>query len=71
MSPSDTLKKIQDKMNEYMKNGCQLGWLINRKRREVEIYRPEQEVEVLKCPQTLSGENTLPGFVLNLQKIWG
>ncbi|MEG4959700.1 MULTISPECIES: Uma2 family endonuclease [unclassified Microcoleus] len=70
VSPSDSVKKTQDKMQEYMENGCRLGWLINRKKREVEIYRPSQDVEVLQSPLTLSGENVLPGFVLNLQKIW-
>ena len=70
MSPSDTLKKVQVKMHEYMSNGCRLGWLINRKKQEVEIYRLGQDVEVLKSPQTLSGETVLPGFVLNMKKIW-
>ncbi|MEG4275101.1 MULTISPECIES: Uma2 family endonuclease [unclassified Microcoleus] len=70
VSPSDSLKKSQEKMQEYMENGCRLGWLINRKKREFEIYRPGQDVEVLQSPLTLSGENVLPGFVLNLQKIW-
>jgi Uma2 family endonuclease len=70
VSPSDSLKKTQEKMQEYMENGCRLGWLINRKKLEVEIYRPVQDVEVLQSPLTLSGENVLPGFVLNLQKIW-
>ncbi len=70
MSPSDTLKKVQDKMHEYINNGCRLGWLINRKKQEVEIYRPGQKVEVLKLPQTLSGENILPDFILNMQRIW-
>ena len=70
VSPSDSLKKSQEKMQEYMENGCSLGWLINRKKRQVEIYRPGQDVEVLQSPLTLSGENVLPGFVLNLQKIW-
>jgi Uma2 family endonuclease len=70
VSPSDSLKKTQQKMQEYMENGCRLGWLINRKEREVEIYSPGQDVEVLQSPLTLSGENVLPGFVLNLQKIW-
>ena len=70
VSPSDSLKKTQEKMQEYMKNGCRLGWLINRKKRQVEIYRPGQDVEVLQSPLTLSGENVLPGFVLNLQKSW-
>ncbi|NJR18195.1 MAG: Uma2 family endonuclease [Calothrix sp. CSU_2_0] len=70
LSPSDSLTKTQNKMQEYMSNGCRLGWLINRKKQEVEIYRPEQEVEVLTLPSTLSGEDILPGFVLNLQRIW-
>jgi len=70
VSPSDSLKKTQEKMQEYMENGCRLGWLTNRKKREVEIYRPGQDVEVLQSPLTLYGENVLPGFVLNLQKIW-
>ncbi|MCC5600080.1 Uma2 family endonuclease [Nostoc favosum] len=70
LSPNDSLKKTQDKMQEYIENGCRLGWLINRKKQEVEIYRPGQDVEVLKSPQTISGENVLPGFVLNIQRIW-
>jgi len=70
MSPSDNLKKLQNKMEEYIENGCRLGWLINRKKQEVEIYRPGKEVEVLQLPQTISGENILPGFVLKMDKIW-
>ena len=57
-------------MKEYMENGTQLGWLINQKKREVEIYRPSKEVEMLENPQTLSCENVLPGFVLDLAPIW-
>jgi Uma2 family endonuclease len=70
LSPSDSLSKTQQKMQEYMSNGCRLGWLINRKKQEVEIYRPQQEVEILTLPSTISGENVLPGFLLNLQRIW-
>lgn len=70
LSPSDSLSKTQEKMQEYIKNGCRLGWLIKRKKQEVEIYRPGKEAELLKSPQTLSGEDVLPGFTLNLQKIW-
>ncbi|MDQ2099388.1 MAG: Uma2 family endonuclease [Tychonema bourrellyi B0820] len=70
MSPSDSLKETQDKMKEYRDNGARLGWLINRKSRQVEIYRPNQEVEVLESPTTVSGEDVLPGFVLSLESIW-
>ncbi|WP_348539878.1 MULTISPECIES: Uma2 family endonuclease [Spirulina sp. CCY15215] len=70
MSPNDSLEVTRDKMKEYQENGAQLGWLINRKRRQVEIYRLNQEVEILNNPQTVSGENILPGFVLDLATIW-
>jgi len=71
LSPSDSLKKTQEKMQEYLDNGLRLGWLINRKTQQIEIYRQGQDVEVLQSPSTLSGEDVLPGFVLNLQRIWG
>lgn len=70
LSPSDSLQVAQEKMQEYRDNGTRLGWLINRKSKQVEIYRPAQEVEVLQSPATLSGETVLTGFVLNLQPIW-
>lgn len=70
MSPTDTLKKAQEKMQEYMENGIKLGWLIDPKTRRVEIYRPGQAVEVLQSPIELSGEDILPGFILNLEFIW-
>jgi Uma2 family endonuclease len=70
MSPSDSLKATQEKMQEYLDNGAKLGWLIDRKKKQVEIYRSGREVEVLNHPSTLSEENILPGFVLKLSKIW-
>jgi Uma2 family endonuclease len=57
-------------MQEYIENGTRLGWLINRKNRQVEIYRQGREKEILENPTTLSGEDVLPGFVLNLSLIW-
>ncbi|NEP50046.1 MAG: Uma2 family endonuclease [Moorea sp. SIO3C2] len=70
MSPSDSLEKTRGKMREYIENGARLGWLINRKQRKTEIYRPHQAVEILNNPDTMSGEDVLPGFVLDLSTIW-
>ena len=70
LSPSDSLKVTQEKMQEYIDNGVGLGILINRKSRQVEIYRPGKEVEVLDSPATVSGEDVLKGFALNLGMIW-
>jgi len=68
-SRTDSLKELQEKMQEYIDNGASLGWLIDRKNKRVEIYRPLKEVEILENPQSVSGEDVLPGFVLDLTLI--
>ena len=69
-SASDNLKLLQEKMPEYIANGVKLAWLIDRKQRQVFIYRPNCAVQELDNPQTLTGEDILPGFVLDLSEIW-
>lgn len=69
-SKSDSLKSLQDKMQEYLENGTRLGWLINYQNRQVEIYRSGQAVELLENSISLSGEDVLLGFVLDLRTIW-
>ncbi|MBD2336589.1 Uma2 family endonuclease [Calothrix sp. FACHB-156] len=70
-SPSDNLQPLKDKMEEYMREpGVQLGWLIDRKHRQVYIYRPGNPAECLDNPDTISGDPVLPGFVLNMSKVW-
>ncbi|MDZ8056366.1 MAG: Uma2 family endonuclease [Aulosira sp. ZfuVER01] len=71
MSPSDTLKSLQEKMAEYMREpGVQLGWLIDRKERKVYIYRPGTPEVCLENPATISADPIMPGFVLNMSKVW-
>ena len=69
-SENDSLSTLKEKMQEYIDNGTQLAWLIDRKQRKVFIYRPNCGVEELNNPQTLTGEDILPGFVLDLSEIW-
>lgn len=69
-SKSDNMEPLREKMREYMENGARLGWLIDRKNQKVEIYRQNQDVEILDNPRTLSGEDVLPGFVLDLTDVW-
>lgn len=69
-SRSDALKKLQSKMNEYIENGAQLGWLIDPTTRKVYVYHPNGAVEVLDNPQTVTGDPVLPGFKLDLTDIF-
>jgi Uma2 family endonuclease len=70
-SKNDNLEPLRTKMKEYIANGARLGWLIDPKNKRVEIYRQNQGVEVLAHPVTLSGEDVLLGFVLDLSEVWG
>jgi len=69
-SESDSLKDLREKMEEYIENGARLGWLIDPKTKQIFVYRSNKKTEVLKNPKTVSGENVLPGFELDLSEIW-
>jgi len=69
-SETDSLPMLQDKMKEYIANGTQLGWLIDRWQQVVYRYRPDQPPETISSPQLLDGDPVLPGFTLDLSRIW-
>jgi Uma2 family endonuclease len=69
-SHSDSLRELQEKMQEYLENGVQLGWLIDPFERKVYVHRPQMGVECLDNPATVSGEPLLRGFVLDVQSLW-
>lgn len=65
-SRTDSLSQLQEKMQEYLDSGLQLGWLINPQAQQVEIYRPNQSIEIIQLPAKLSGESILREFILDL-----
>ncbi|MFT3744245.1 MAG: Uma2 family endonuclease [Pyrinomonadaceae bacterium] len=69
-SETDTLKKLQAKMEEYIDNGASLGWLIDATTRKVYVYRPNSEVQILNDPVEVSGGELLKDFVLTMKDIW-
>jgi len=69
-SPSNSLSELHNKMLEYMETGTSLGWLIDPFKRQVYVYRPNEEVVVLDNPETVSADPLLPGFTLNLTELW-
>ena len=69
-SRTDRLPPLLAKMQEWMDGGARLGWLIDYRTRRVHIYRAGQaEPELLENPQTLSGEDVLPGFVFEVARL--
>lgn len=53
-------------MQEYLANGLRLGWLIDPQGQQMEVYRPGQAVEVISILASLSREDVLPGFILEV-----
>lgn len=70
ISETDALDDVRAKMQEYVENGCRLGWLIDPNTKTVEVYRLGQPVEVVRSPLTLSGDSVLLGFVLSLEQVF-
>ncbi|MUL36293.1 Uma2 family endonuclease [Gloeocapsopsis dulcis] len=69
-SESDSLKELRAKMQEYLDNGMALGWLIDPQNQQVEVYKQNQDIETINSPQTLSGGEILPKFILDFAEIW-
>ncbi|MDV3002045.1 MAG: hypothetical protein N5P05_003651 [Chroococcopsis gigantea SAG 12.99] len=70
VSENDSVENTRLKMQEYIDNGCRLGWLIIPATKTVEIYRQDRSSEILSSPLSLSGEDVLSEFTLNLETIW-
>ena len=69
-SRPSNLTELLAKMQEYMDNGAKLGWLIDPLERTVRIYRAGiAEPELLQDPDTLDGEDVLPGFVFEVRRL--
>lgn len=69
-SPSDRLTDLQAKMEEYMVNGAQLGWLIDPATRSVIVYRPDEAPRRLTDAENITADPVLPGFSLELGPVW-
>jgi Uma2 family endonuclease len=69
-SQSDRLPVLRTKMQEWIDNGAQLGWLIDPERYAVEIYRLGREPEVRSEIERITGEKPVDGFELDLRPVW-
>ena len=69
-SENDRLIDLQAKLEEYIENGVELGWLIDPLQSKVHIYEPGKPIQVLDRPATVSGSGCMQGFVLDLKEIF-
>jgi Uma2 family endonuclease len=70
VSPTDDVNALEAKMQEYIENGCRLGWLVNPQKRQVTLYRPRMAPETISFDVPLTGEDVLPGLTLDVRHIF-
>ena len=68
-SRTDNLADGLAKMQEWMDGGTRLGWYLDPYETRAYVFRPGQPAEILDNPETLSGEEVLPGFVFEVQRL--
>lgn len=69
-SESDSLNQLKSKMDDWIRNGCRLAWLIDPIEKKAYIYKPNESVTSIDNFNTkLNGEAVLPGFELDLSKL--
>jgi Uma2 family endonuclease len=69
-SATDSLSETKAKMEKYQRVGVRLGLLVNPQNKQVEIYRPGKEPEILESPASIDCTNVMPGFSLDMSRIW-
>jgi Uma2 family endonuclease len=70
-SAKDRLPELQERMTEWIANGAELAWLIDPKRKVVEVYRAGAAAEVLEAPTSVQGSGCVRGFELVMARVWG
>lgn len=69
-SPSDRLAAVREKMEAWMANGVELGWLVDPYAREVHVYEAGVAAPRIETGSHLAGSGPVDGFVLDLDEIW-
>jgi Uma2 family endonuclease len=69
-SKTDTLGTLQQKMDQWIANGAELGWLIDPFEKTVHIYRPGNTPKLLDHISQVAGEGPVAGFILPLDRIF-
>ena len=70
-SETDGMLDLQEKMKMWIANGVELAWLIDPKRRAVEVYRPGEAAEIHEDPTSVQGSGCVLGFELVMSRVWG
>lgn len=72
VSPDNSGPDMAHKAQEYLSHGTELVWIVNPKRKEVKIYRPDEtQPQTLTGEDEITGENVIVGFSCKVSEFFG
>jgi len=69
-SPNDLIAEVEVKVREYLEAGVRIVWVVVPEIRSVRIYRADGTVAQVGEPNSLSGEDVLPGFQFGVSELF-
>ena len=70
ISPNDIFYEVDAKVEEYLRAGVQLVWVVNPEARTIAVHRPDGTVTKLREDDELTGETVLPGFRCGVRDVF-
>ncbi|NJN85610.1 MAG: Uma2 family endonuclease [Leptolyngbyaceae cyanobacterium SL_7_1] len=69
-SPTDSITKLETKIQSFLSLGTRVGILIDPDDRTIRIYRPGQDTVTLQDGETLTVPELLPGWEVAVSDLW-
>jgi Uma2 family endonuclease len=70
VSPNDQVDELDEKINEYLRAGVKLIWVVHPVLRAVQVFRSDGTVGWLRLDDELSGEDVIPGFQCRVSELF-
>ena len=69
-SPGDTISEVEEKVEEWLRHGTRLVWVVSPKLRTVTVYRALTDIEILTEKDTLDGGEIVPGVRIEIAELF-
>jgi Uma2 family endonuclease len=70
LSPTDTVRRVESKVEDWLTAGAQMVWVVSPRLRTVTIYRSVTEIAVLGEKDMVDGGEVIPGFRISVSEIF-
>lgn len=70
LSPSDTVRRVEGKVKNWIEAGARMVWVVSPKLQIVTVYLSLSDISVLTDKDVLTGGSLVPGFQIPVSEIF-